>query len=317
MRRARPFLLAMAVTGLGCNAAPDRSADGELGRQEATTAGLAGDAARPLRRCAGPGDPACGADQYCRSLRPGLCPGRAVPGICAARPQVCTDHYDPVCGCDGPTYGNACQAAAAGVAVAAQGECQPPVVECTSDAQCGDRQYCERPAGQCTASGVCAARPEACSDLWDPVCGCDGRTYSNGCDAAMAGVTVASPGECRSFCQFDFQCGKGQFCETPEGQCGGIGSCARRGGICPLFFDPVCGCDGVTYGNDCEARAAGASVASRGECGGRERCGGFAGDLCPAGKICIDDPTDDCDPLNGGADCGGICVGRGGGARRR
>jgi len=37
-------------------------------------------------------------------------------------------------------------------------------------------------------------------------------------------------------------------------------------------------------------------------------CGGFAGLPCPSGLTCIDDPTDDCDPLCGGADCGGICV---------
>ncbi|KAL2255365.1 hypothetical protein VTK26DRAFT_3512 [Humicola hyalothermophila] len=37
-------------------------------------------------------------------------------------------------------------------------------------------------------------------------------------------------------------------------------------------------------------------------------CGGFAGIPCKDGKICIDDPRDKCDPVNGGADCGGICV---------
>lgn len=37
-------------------------------------------------------------------------------------------------------------------------------------------------------------------------------------------------------------------------------------------------------------------------------CGGFAGFPCPDGLVCIDDPSDDCDPLNGGADCGGLCV---------
>lgn len=39
-----------------------------------------------------------------------------------------------------------------------------------------------------------------------------------------------------------------------------------------------------------------------------EFCGGIAGFPCDDGKICIDDPRDSCDPLNGGADCGGICV---------
>jgi hypothetical protein len=37
-------------------------------------------------------------------------------------------------------------------------------------------------------------------------------------------------------------------------------------------------------------------------------CGGFAGIPCKDGKMCVDDPRDDCDPSNGGADCGGICV---------
>jgi hypothetical protein len=37
-------------------------------------------------------------------------------------------------------------------------------------------------------------------------------------------------------------------------------------------------------------------------------CGGFAGIRCPSGFSCIDDPSDTCDPKQGGADCGGICV---------
>jgi len=39
-----------------------------------------------------------------------------------------------------------------------------------------------------------------------------------------------------------------------------------------------------------------------------EQCGGFAGWPCSPGKICVDDPNDDCDPAAGGADCGGLCV---------
>jgi hypothetical protein len=37
-------------------------------------------------------------------------------------------------------------------------------------------------------------------------------------------------------------------------------------------------------------------------------CGGIAGFPCPGAGMCIDDPTDDCDPNMGGADCGGVCV---------
>ncbi len=37
-------------------------------------------------------------------------------------------------------------------------------------------------------------------------------------------------------------------------------------------------------------------------------CGGFAGFQCKNGLLCVDDPRDDCDPQNGGADCGGVCI---------
>jgi len=37
-------------------------------------------------------------------------------------------------------------------------------------------------------------------------------------------------------------------------------------------------------------------------------CGGLAGLPCPEGFTCVDDPSDDCDPQRGDADCAGICV---------
>jgi hypothetical protein len=40
-----------------------------------------------------------------------------------------------------------------------------------------------------------------------------------------------------------------------------------------------------------------------------QMCGGFANLQCDlASDRCIDDPGDSCDPSNGGADCGGVCV---------
>lgn len=37
-------------------------------------------------------------------------------------------------------------------------------------------------------------------------------------------------------------------------------------------------------------------------------CGGIAGFPCPDGYTCVDIASDGCDPENGGADCGGVCV---------
>ena len=36
-------------------------------------------------------------------------------------------------------------------------------------------------------------------------------------------------------------------------------------------------------------------------------CGGFAGLQCGGGEECVDDPSDSCDPAQGGRDCSGVC----------
>ncbi len=198
---------------------------------------------------------------------------------------------------------------------------------------CEDDEYCNYPVsamcGAADAGGVCAPRPEACTTLEMPVCGCDSQTYSNSCFAAAAGVGIGSnsacePPMCGGF--GNLPCPDGLVCvDDPSSSCnenGGV-DCS---GIClaPVVCEPVLctlfcpngfkkdndGCDICDCMelpgpiNSCEDSCG--SQSESGSCWCDEACEGY-GDCCgdideqcnqpsrvPAAGMCVKNSNDEC-----------------------
>jgi len=243
----------------------------------------------------------CGPLELC-ARPPGECSG---DGECRPSDDTCPAACDEVCGCDGRSYCNACEAAQAGVSVLRVGSCDAdacgscaagavccptcsgteeciagdacPELDCggpclaTSD--CAAGEFCQFGFGECSTEGFggrCRPLPTECEAAeCELVCGCDGVAYCSECEANRAGTAIAAAGECPGEpcgeevdgCRDEERCDLGPACGADGGE-----RCVPRPADCRTDREPVCGCDGRTYANECIAHTRGASVAALGRC---------------------------------------------------
>ncbi len=154
-------------------------------------------------------------------------------GVCKPAGDVCAQVYEPVCGCDGKTYGNACEASRSHMSVVHKGECGPSANTCGGKLgkTCAKGEFCNYANNTCGAAdqtGTCEPRPDACIELYKPVCGCDGKTYGNSCKAQSAGSSVSHDGPCEQPKCGDSVCGANQWCSY----CWGKMACIPKGAFC-------------------------------------------------------------------------------------
>lgn len=89
--------------------------------------------------------------------------------------------------------------------------------------ECGGGEYCDWTGNSCGDAdwdeGACMTSPDACDQVYAPVCGCDGEVYSNACMASAAGVDVADGGGCTAPegyfpCGYAFCDGATEYCQV-------------------------------------------------------------------------------------------------------
>lgn len=130
--------------------------------------------------------------------------GTATDSLCDGS---CPEDYSPVCASDGVSYDNECFFAYVKcvtqnttLAIQADGICDSNSSSSTRDSATGSDSASASDSGSAGSAFDCA-QEFACLEIFDPVCGSDGETYSSDCFLALANcadpsVTQTHTGEC-------------------------------------------------------------------------------------------------------------------------
>jgi hypothetical protein len=245
------------------DASEDSGSDADVRDDDAGTdaGGDAGEDAQVVGESCG-SDSECGAG-YC-DFPDDACGGGEV-GVCGTPADVCPLDCPGVCGCDGRFYCNTCLAHANSIDVTADdrscradscrpmdargmGACDLAFGFAWNGVRCATVSGCSCVGDEC---GALYDRSEACELAYD---GCADEPAPGATCGTIAGLVCNR----EEFCDYD------PSCTIPDA----AGTCRPRPEVCSGIFDPVCGCDGRTYGNACNAASAGIDVASMGACGG-------------------------------------------------
>ncbi|TRZ02482.1 hypothetical protein DNTS_030304 [Danionella cerebrum] len=207
----------------------------------------------------------------------------------SAPPEPCPTDVEPICANDGNTYDSLCHMERS----ALQKNLKLKMV---SSGSCKEKGGCPN---ACKFNGVCLLENGAfrctcdaiqCEVGYKPLCGKDGKTYTNDCERKLeecrtqTDIPVKLQGPCdlnlespclKKTCEFGAVC----VVKNSEAVC----ECSDA---CPQDQDPVCGSDGHTYSSSCQMKAMACALQKQIQMQHKGPCADESCTNCSFGAIC-------------------------------